>query len=55
MAAVIEIANLQPAARLRARGEVQLIGTQHGVALGDEGLAQLGDTGGFAGAEGGSE
>jgi hypothetical protein len=41
---VIEIANIQPAARLRARVEIQLIGTQHGVALGDGGLAQLGDT-----------
>lgn len=48
MAALIEIANLQPAARLRARGEVQLVVTQHGVALGGEGLAQLGGTGGLA-------
>ena len=55
MPAVIEVTDLQPAARLWASGDVQLVVAQHRVALGSEGLAQLSSTGGFAGAEGWSE
>jgi hypothetical protein len=39
MAAVIEVADLQPAASLRSGGDVQLVVTQDRVALGGEGLA----------------
>ena len=55
VAAVIEVTDLQPAACLWARREVQLVVAQQRVALSGEGLAQLGGTGGFAGAEGWSE
>ena len=55
VAAVVEVADLQPAARLWASGDVQLVVAQDGVALGGEDLAQLGGTGGFARAEGWSE
>ena len=55
MPAMIEVTDLQPAARLWASGDVQLVVAQHRVALGSEGLAQLSSTGGFAGAEGWSE
>jgi len=36
---MIEVADLQPATSLRSGGDVQLVVTQHRVALGGEGLA----------------
>jgi hypothetical protein len=49
MSTMIEVADLQPAACLGSRGNVQLVIAQNRVALGGERLAQLGGTGGFAG------
>lgn len=55
MAAVIQVADLQPAARIWTSGDVELVVSQNRVALGGECLAQLGGTGGLTGPEGWSE
>jgi len=55
VAAVIEVAGLQPAPRFGTGRQVEVAVGEDRVAQGGEGLAQLGGTGGFTGAEGWGE